>query len=219
MAILLTREQVEEIQRDPRAVNWKGEKLKVDGDYGPQTQWWHGISVLHPQRVDIVCEMVSYHGKGEDSGTPNRAKWLDKIQEPANLTPRYGNPWCVLLQSAILTKCKVKNWPYFASAYELIRWARQHGLVTENPIPGDIYAFLYNPDAIGFTPGHCGGYLGGSPDWAIGLEGNVGNTTKTGKRARKGLIFIKTVEENTPPLIMPPLAGLPNLDGTLRGTR
>lgn len=208
--MILDREQVKEIQL--RGIDWTGKKLKVDGDYGPKTQWWHGISTLPPMRQDLTCTALFYNGKKEDTGRPNRSLWLDEIQAPGGLG--VGNPWCIAFVSYVMRSCNA-DWPiYHMSAYAMLQWAKAEGRITTDPLPGDIFAFLYDPTAKGFTPGHGGFVLAANEDWIADIDGNVGDSVKVGKRARQGLTFIRTVPDERPKLIMPPLTELTDLDGS-----
>jgi hypothetical protein len=207
--MILDRQQILSVQED--GIDWNGKPLVKDADYGPRTRWWHGISTLPCQRQLIVRTFLKYNGRKEDTGKPNRSEWLDEIQKPGGLG--VGNPWCIAFISHVMRECSV-DWPlYHMSAWAMIEWAKQNGRITENPLPGDLFAFLYNPEAIGFTPGHGGGILATNADWVCDADGNVGDSVCVGKRARQGLTFIRTVDSEDPPLTMPPLKDLTFLDG------
>lgn len=205
----LDQQQIKFLQAG--GIDWNGERLKVDGDYGPKTQWWHGISTLPELRIRVIKTALMHNGIKEDTGRPNRSTTIDRIQKPGGLG--LGNPWCIAFVSAVLRDCSV-SWPvYHMSAYELLKWAKAEGRITTEPLPGDLFAFLYDTKAVGFTPGHGGFVLGANEDWIADVDGNVGDSVKVGKRARQGLTFIRTVVDERIPLIMPPLKDLVNLDG------
>ncbi len=205
----LDTEQIKQIQFG--GVDWTGQRLRVDGNYGPKTQWWHGVSLLPHARRLAVLVALSHNGRKEDKGRPNRSEWLDKIQEPGGIG--VGNPWCIAFVSNVMHECRV-DWPlYHMSAYAMLEWAKANGRITTDPLPGDVFGFLYDTTAKGFTPGHGGFVLAANADWICDIDGNVGDSVKVGKRARQGLTFIRTVPDERIPLIMPPLTELPNLDG------
>lgn len=207
----LSREEVIAIQKS--GIDWTGAPLTPDGVWGARTAWWAGILTLPMQRQRLLHYSLGLHHRGvkEDTGRPNRSPFLDTIQAPGGIGP--GNPWCIALVSHVMRETGV-DWPiYHMSAYELIRWAKASGRVTTSPLPGDAYAFLYNPEAVGFTPGHGGILTASNADWISVCDGNVGDSMRTGKRAAKGLTYIRTVPPSDTPLIMPPLKDLPNLDG------
>jgi hypothetical protein len=213
MLASLTSEQIKALQDMDDAIDWTGKPLTVDGNYGPRTQWWHGISKLHPVRQGILQCALAYHFDGTaETGLPNRSPVIDQMQEPGGLTPKYGHPWCLAFVSWCLTRAGA-DWPvYHMSAYKAIQWARANDRIVTNPLPGDVFCFLY-PSESAKSPGagHGGIVLGCDKDWIADVDGNVGNAVRVGRRARAGLTFIRTVQENPGQLTMP--TNLDRLDG------
>jgi hypothetical protein len=205
----VNKEQIIKIQE--RGIDWNGKPLSHDGDIGPKTAWWIGIESLPETRQRIVRIALGHNGKTEDAGRPNRSVWIDEVQHPAGIG--YGHPWCILFPSNVLRAAGLKDWPYHAGAYAMIEWAKKEGLVTQSPLPGDIFAFTYNVNQA-YSPGHGGIVLAADALWEVSVEGNVGDSVKVGKRARSGLTFIRTVPDHREMLTMPVLKDLPNLDGT-----
>lgn len=209
----LSKTEIEKIQST--GIDWFGQPLKVDGITGPKTEWWAGILSLHPTRVQIIKTALEYYRRGvKEEGGPNRGKWVDAFQEPAGIG--LGNPWCIAFTSFVLVNDCGLTWPYHMSAYQLIAWAKATGRVVQDPLPGDLFAFTY-PDSKTHE-GHGGIVLAANADWIADCDGNVGNAVGVGKRARRGLTFIRTVPVVSAPT-MPTLADLPMLDGTRALTR
>jgi hypothetical protein len=48
----MTPEEIKAIQKG--GIDWFGDPLKEDGDYGPKTRWWHQVSLLEKPRVDLL---------------------------------------------------------------------------------------------------------------------------------------------------------------------
>lgn len=207
----LDEEQIRHIQTT--GIDWYGLPLVVDGKWGPKTAWWAGITTLPTLRQSIVQTVLKYKAMGvKEEGGANHGPWVDKFLAPAKLI---GEPWCVSFTSYVLREVGMSDWPYHTSAYGLINWAKQTGRVVKTPLPGDLFAFLHDSHAVGFTPGHGGTVLASDSNWIADCDGNVGNAVDVGKRAIQGLTFIRTVDDAAFPLTMP--TDLRMLDGS--GTR
>lgn len=204
-----TPAQILEIQAT--GIDWYGEPLKVDGAWGPRTAWWAGILSLPEQRQKIVRTCLGYYKKGikEDEGRPNQGEWVDRFNEPGRLGP--AQPWCVAFTSYVLRECWFEEdvWPYHMSTKYLLEWAHGNGRMTKDPLPGDLACFMHDQDK-----GHTEFNLAISPLWTLDCGGNVGNQIQVGKRARDGILFVRTVDHEGSRLVMPPLEKMLNLDGT-----
>jgi hypothetical protein len=195
-------------------IDWTGEDLLVDGKWGPKTAWWAYICSLPDVQQSIVLNALHYYhiGTKEDAGRHNRGKIVDMFQEAGGLGP--GNPWCAAFVSYIMRKSQA-DWPvYHMSAWSIIEWAKATGRITDTPQPGFCFAFLYTPEVKGFTPGHCGVIVANDDKHIVDCDGNAGDRVRVGYRARKGLTFIRTVEEKGALPVMPDIKTLPSLDGT-----
>lgn len=217
----MNKEQITALQRGDGpsrpGLDWNGKPLVVDGDWGPRTAWWAGIKTLPEDRETLIRELLSHNGKKEDDDRPNRSTWIDEIQRPGGVG--VGNPWCAAFVSHCLKQTGAfPDWPYHMKVAYMIEWAKRNGLITQSPLPGDIHAFLYNVNDKE-SPGHTGFYLAGDANWIVCCDGNAGNAVRVGKRARQGLIFIRTVPDSREVLAMPPLKELANLDGSRAATR
>lgn len=206
----MTVEQIKAIQEG--GFDWHGQPLNVDGVWGPKTAWWAGIKSQPWQRQSIVVTMAGYYRdkKGEDPGRPNRGLWVDKVVEPGGIG--FGHPWCIALTSHVMRMFyEPSEWPYHMSTLKLIEWARKEGRIVKDPKPGDIACFMRTS-----TEGHGEFVFASNQNWVLDCGGNIGNKVQVGKRARDGLTFIRTIDDEVS-LSCPPLEGMLNLDGT--GTR
>ena len=188
----MTKDEVIAIQRG--GMDWLGQPLLCDGDYGPRTQWWHYITTLHPKRQQLVMAWLWFHAMGtvKDDGN-NRGTWPDRFMEPSGLKP--GGAWCIAFMSYCLHQCNA-DWPvYHASTFNMLEWAKTNGRITTQPKPGDIHCFMYPRESKLFGKGHGGGVIAVDTSWVAVCDGNVGDTVKVGKRARDGLTFIRTVDD------------------------
>lgn len=208
-APLLSREEVKAIQEG--GIDWFGEDLLIDGVWGSKTAWWAGIKGLPEARQEIVRRGLSYYRRKvqENPGQPNRGPWVDAFLQPGGAG--LGLPWCIAFTSYVLREAKV-DWPiYHLSALNLLAWAKKEERIVNDPLPGDLFAFMHNS-----TEGHGGIVLGCDANWICDVDGNVGNRVAVGKRARDGLTFIRTVVNPGFPLVMPPTDKLTILDGPTR---
>lgn len=208
----MTKDEVIKVQTP--GIDWFGQPLVVDGNAGPKTQWWAGILLLHPTRVQIIKTALEYYRRRVKETAPNRGDGVDEFQEPAGIG--LGNPWCIAFTSFVLVNDCRLTWPYHMSAYQLIAWAKATGRVVQDPLPGDLFAFLY-PDSK-TKEGHGGIVLGSDASWIADVDGNVGNAVAVGKRARRGLTFVRTVDA-VPETTMPTLTDLLTLDSARALTR
>lgn len=206
---LLSREAVKLIQAE--GIDWFGEPLLADGDWGPKTAWWAGISDLPEVRQRIVRIALEHYRqkRGEDKGRPNRGDWVDEIVKPGHIG--VGHPWCAAFVSNVLQQAGA-DWPiYHMSALKIITWGKSTGRIVKDPQPGDVFAFMHNQEE-----GHVGIVLACDMNWICDVDGNVGNKVAVGKRARDGLTFIRAVSEDKFPVVMPPTDKLIILDGSTR---
>lgn len=213
----MTEEEIKSIQRGKPGlpgIDWFGKPLLIDGDYGQRTQWWHWVTTFSDFRQRVLRRMLGYHAGGlKETTGANRDPIIDKMQEPAGLTPTYGHPWCVMFVSHCLRE-EGGDWPiYHAHTGEMLKWAAYENRITLRPKPGDIAAFLYEP-APHRTPGsgHSEFVLCPFPNFTMDCGGNLGNMVRVGYRARPGLSFIN-IEPSAPqaPTSLP--RGLLRLDG------
>lgn len=206
---MLNTQQITALQAE--GIDWLGKPLKVDGQWGPRTAWWAGIDALSKPRQRIVQIALGYFSQGvkEDVGRPNRGEWVDRFLKPGGIGT--GQPWCAAFSSYVLREAGVDCPVYHLSAYGLIQWGKTEGQTTKDPLPGDRFAFLHDPSVKGFTQGHVGIVTGSDANWVSTVEGNVGDSTAVGKRARDGLTFIRSVDD-LPVITLP--TGLTNLDGS-----
>lgn len=189
---MLSIEQVKQIQKG--GIDWTGQPLTVDGDYGPKTQWWHYVSSLSPLRRHFICQLLHFNALGVKDDGHNRGVWVDKFVEPSGFEP--GVPWCIALQSFCLTHAGI-DWPiYHMSAFKLIEWAKENNQVTDRPLPGDLHAFLYPKGHALYGSGHGGAVLLQGSTWVAVCDGNVEDSIHVGMRQREGLTFIRTVEDD-----------------------
>lgn len=205
--MLLSHEEILAIQED--GIDYFGEPLVKDGNWGPRTEWWYGILSLPEERRRGIRKLLELYKSGKviDDGN-NRGEWPDKVLKPAGLV---GQPWCVAFTSWILRhECWIdeSEWPYHTSTLKLIAWAEKNGRVVMDPLPLDLICFMHND-----TEGHTEFNLACNKNWVLDAGGNLKNKLLVGKRARAGLTFIRTFKtENR--LSCPPLEGVLNLDGT-----
>lgn len=202
----MTPAQIKEIQQD--GYDWHGQPLVEDGQWGPRTAWWAGIRSLPVERQALILMMLGFYRdkRGEDGILPNRGEWLDPIVEAGGMG--LGHPWCIALISHVMRHFyTAAEWPYHMSTLKLIEWARKTGRIVKEPKPGDIVAFMYDSEK-----GHGEFNLAANQHWVLDIGGNIGNKVQVGKRARDGLTFIRTFDEQVP-LTCPPLEGILNLDG------
>jgi hypothetical protein len=198
-------------------IDWFGEPLAVTGKVDARTEWWAGISSLPFQRQQIVRTALGYYQRRvkEDAGRPNRGKYVDLFTAPGKLGP--GVPWCIAFTSFVLhVDCGMADWPYHMSAYKVIEWAKSEKRITDSPLPGDMFAFTY-PDSPTHE-GHGGFVLAHNADWIVDCDGNVGDAVQVGRRASRGLTFIRTVDGAAGPT-MPDIGQFKMLDSTRSLTR
>lgn len=200
-------------------IDWFGNPLTVDGLWGPNTEWWAGITSLSPLRQEVIRIELAYAHMGmkEDNtgGIENGGTFVDMLFAPVHLR---NLPWCIVFQSHCYRKAGVP-WPvYHTSAWGIIEWAKKNNYLVDEPIAGDIEAFLY-PKHEGDTKisGHGRLVLGydKSTGNTAGVDGNVSNAVRVGLRhPREERYFIRTPGlgpvDNVSLLTMP--SGMMNLD-------
>jgi hypothetical protein len=211
---MMPAEQVRLIQTG--GIDWFGEPLKVDGIWGPRTEWWNDIRQLeNPHRLEFLRLALGYHAVGakEEPSIENGGTFVDMLLKPAGLRHL---PWCVAFVSHCARKSGVP-WPtYHVSAWGLMQYAKQNKLFVTDPIPGDIHVKLYPKQPGEQWKGHAGIYLGGDDDFFACVDGNVGNAVRVGRRAlTHGICFVRLVprEFNDPegPVLPPKLMRLDNV--------
>lgn len=205
---MLSNDQVKLIQKG--GVDWLGAALTVDGMYGPRTQFWHYVASLCPMRQDIVRQNLRFHAMGVKDDGHNRGELVDKFVAPSGLAP--GVPWCIAMQSHVLTDVGA-DWPvYHMSAFKLLEWAKENNRLTDRPLPGDLHCFLYPKGHALYGSGHGGCVIMPGTSWMAVCDGNVSDAVTVGMRAREGLSFIRTVEDDVQQLSVSSM-GLTRLDG------
>jgi hypothetical protein len=181
MSNKLSKQQILDIQKN--GIDWFGQPLKQDGDYGPRTKWWHGITTLDQKRQAVLRLALVYHAAnvGVEKTGNNDGPFIDMLFKPVGIK---NLPWCVAYVSHCYTKCNV-FWPtYHVSTWQVIQWARENGKLVEEPLPGDLEAYLY-PKVTGEDwKGH--GRIVSAYDpvtgRTAGVDGNVSNTIRVGYR-------------------------------------
>lgn len=177
--------------------NHLGKPLKVDGDWGPQTQWAFAFSTLSLLRRAVVERAQQHIGLTEDPPGSNRdprgliENWLDDCRALP------GQPWCAAFASYCLgTTVRI------AGAQAL----GKHFQATVSPYPGDV---MWYPTQ-GWQ-GHCGIVIGATPDEVMTIEGNCENAVRCVRRKRSGLRFGCAIESHVGicPGVVPkvPMAG------------
>lgn len=189
----MTKEQVLAIQKG--GIDWFGQPLKQDGDYGPRTQWWHGITGLDPMRQEIIRIALGYHAADMKEATGNNdGEFVDMLLKPAGLRRQ---PWCIAFTSHCYRKAGLAYPTYFTSAWQIITWAEKNEFLVDEPLPGDIFAFLY-PKKPGDKQwkGHGGIVLGNGEiekkPYIADVDGNITNCVRVGRRLiTPGMKFIR----------------------------
>jgi hypothetical protein len=161
--------------------NHLGKPLKVDGLWGPQSQWAFEFATLSPLRRAIVERAQKHIGLTEDPPGSNRdplgliEDWLDDCRALP------GQPWCAAFASHCLGTVRI------AGAQAL----GKHFPPTVSPYPGDV--MWYPTEA---WKGHCGIVIGATRDEVMTIEGNSDNAVRCVRRKRAGLHFATTVESH-----------------------
>jgi CHAP domain-containing protein len=205
---MTTPDQLKALQQ--RGIDWLGQPLQVDGNLGPKTEWFAYLESLDRRREMIVRTALKYFAQGvrETPGQPNRGPVVDLFQAPTGMA--LGFPWCLSFVSYVMTEAGA-DWPvYHASAAAAMAWAAKERRIVKNPLPGDVFTFLYPPESKLAGHGHGGIVLGYDGTWIADCDGNVGDSVRVGFRAAAGLSFIRTLKSEVAP-VMP--QGLVRLDG------
>lgn len=220
---MLSREQVENIQisggtrESPCGMDWEGEPLAVDGDYGPRTQWWHYVTTLPSVDQRTIRISLGYVRNGVRDDGNNRGLIVDGFMLPAG-KQFIGKPWCIGAVSSVLRQAGA-DWPiHHVSTAAMLQWAAREGRILKAPRVGCAYGFLYPADVakrLGMEvgAGH-GGIVTAAPTdapWVAVADGNVRDKYTVGIRASGPLTFIATTAQVDVSPMLPP--GLPRLDG------
>lgn len=176
--------EIKSIQKN--GIDWFGDPLKQDGDYGPKTRWWHQVSQYAPLRIEVLRRALGYHaaGMGEIHGndTPNDG-FAERCLQPVKLK---NKPWCIAFVSLVLRESGVEWKKYHVSAWSLREWAKQNNLFVTDPIPGDIFTILYPKKPNEDWKGHGGFYIGDdlldSKSFINSCDGNVADRVCAGRR-------------------------------------
>jgi hypothetical protein len=193
----MTAEQIRAFQT--AHLNHLGQRLAVDGDQGPETEWALDFDTICAERQRVIRAAQAYIGLAEypfGSNTDPRGiiqGFLTRCGAKA------GDPWCAAFASHCLGTVRIPG------ALALVR----HFPATTQPLAGDVYA--YPTDAKGH--GHCGVAIGLSPTLIMGIEGNCSNMVRCVLRPRStpGLIFGRTCEDvsGTAPGVVPTVPAAP----------
>lgn len=195
----LTHDQVVLFQT--QHVDRDGNQLVADGVVGKAT-WWAldhpsgdaqrnhiaavvpaGLTDRRRQLLDLILEE---HAKpvAEDPDGSNRSPDIDQYWGHTGVI---GLPWCCAFVSWALHQV-LDAYPiggkHHLGVQLMWRAARQAGMATEQPKPGDIFVQLMSGGK-----GHTGFVVGVSPDGehVYTGEGNCGNRLKVGKRRRDSI--------------------------------
>lgn len=200
----MTSEEIKAIQKS--GIDWYGNPLKIDGDAGPKTKWWIGITSLSVLRQDVIRIALGYHASGmkEIAGNSiaNDGTFVDMLLRPAGLR---NQPWCVSFCSHVYVKAGVPWKKYQTSAWGLIDWATKQGKLVDDPLPGDLFAFLHDRHP-GDTQwkGHGGIVLAKEGEFLYNCEGNVTDAVRSGRRGiTPAMKFIRVMDTHHGELIFP----------------
>jgi hypothetical protein len=182
----MTPEEIKAIQKE--GIDYFGHPLKVDGQWGPKTAWWHQISQLEKPRQDLLRIALGYHASSmsevHGNSIANDGTFVDMLLKPVGL--RY-QPWCIAFVSHCIRKAGLEWKKYHVSAWGLREWAKQNSLFVDEPVPGDVFTVLY-PKKPGDNQwqGHGGFYLGSdwtdSQNFFNSVDGNVTDCVRAGRR-------------------------------------
>lgn len=213
----LSKNEIISIQSN--GIDWAGQPLVKDGDYGPRTQWWNGILSLDSKRQAVQKLALGYHAAnvGVELTGHNDGPFIDMLFKPVGMQEK-GYPWCCALVSHVYRECGVA-WPvYHTSAWQIIQWAKKNGKIVTSPLPSDIEVFLYPAVPGQDRKGHARIVTGYDikTGRTAGVDGNVGNTIRVGYRdIRPERYFVRPngLTHQSGALTMP--ANLIDLDGLL----
>jgi hypothetical protein len=178
-----------------------GAPLEPDGIVGDKT-WWalkhpsgnaqrnhfqaiipYGLTIKRSHLLELIFEE---HGKPvfEVPDGSNRSQHIDSYWGPTGVI---GLPWCCAFVSWALFELLGSypvNGKHHLGVQDMWREARQLGLETSEPKPGDIFIQIKESGK-----GHTGFVVSVSPDGnhIYTCEGNCGNRLKIGKRSRSSI--------------------------------
>ena len=114
--------------------------------------------------LDAARHEVGVH----ESGGNNRGARVEQYLASVGLPP--GEPWCAAFVAFCFQQARVPGWPATGDTWALEAWAKENGVYTDHPNPGDVFLML---KADG-TPFHTGFVAGVNLDTEIAtIEGNT----------------------------------------------
>jgi hypothetical protein len=124
----------------------------------------------------------------------NDGPWVEAIQRTTG--NKKGDPWCASFVNFVLDIAyrDLNPLPATASCDVLLEHARRHGMLTTDPVAGDVFLVMRDKnDAI-----HTGIVSEALPDAVRTIEGNTnregareGNGVWARERKKTGLLFIR----------------------------
>lgn len=94
------------------------------------------LAIAEQEYAKRVHEIPAGMNNGPDVNKYQHATWL-KVPNPG----QKGWPWCVAFWQWCTVQAGLQMLYKGAGAYELYKWAQQHGFATSRPIPGDAVVF------------------------------------------------------------------------------
>lgn len=186
-------QEVEAFQRLHK--NHLGKPLRVDGDFGPQTEWAADFETICQARQSIILTGQLFIGLTEVPAGSNDdprgliRSWLQRCGA------KPGDPWCAAFACWCLSH-GVAQPLRIAGAQAL----GKHFPATTQPFAGDL--FWYPTGAEGSWTGHVGLVIGVSAMEVLTIEGNCANAIRCARRPRVAaggarLRFARTVEDTS----------------------
>lgn len=175
-----------------------GRPLTVDGIVGSSTWWALGnasgdaqrshLAAVIPDRISQIrrtlLEVILAEHEKDVREVPDGSNRGPHIDGYWGDTGVIGQPWCCAFVSWALHET-LGRYPiaggHHLGVQTMWRAARQAGLGTPEPKPGDLFIQI-----MAGGKGHTGFVIGVTPDGSAihSCEGNVGNRLKVGKRQR-----------------------------------
>jgi len=161
-------QELRDWQRGPGRIDYRGQRLKPDGDMGPATLWAQHLETLAPWRVSACRAVLTLNGMAE---LPGNHGTVPEFVAQLTGAPE-GSPWCAALYSWALWVAGVLDWAQDFRPEASV--ARLRDLLTPVPAgqaqPGD-FASLLHPDGTG----HGGTLIWPGDTEVASCDGNVGN--------------------------------------------